>query len=46
MFDAACSNVGGIPSAIIFRFQHLMYSICKGYRFEMPTASRKTSPGH
>ena len=24
MFDATFSNVGGIPSANIFRFQHLM----------------------
>ena len=37
MFDAAFSDVGAIPSANIFRFQHLMYVFGEGYRFLMAT---------
>ena len=36
MFDAVFSDVGGIPSAKILWFQHLMYIFCEGYSFLMP----------
>ena len=44
MLDAVFSDVAGIPSAIIFRFQHLMWILGEEYRFQMPTWSRKASP--
>ena len=44
MFDAALSDVSGIPSAKFFQFQHLMWIFCEGYWLQMATWSTKTSP--
>ena len=39
MFGAACSDIGGLPSANLFWFQDLIQIFGEGYRFQMATWS-------
>ena len=44
MFDAALSDIGGIPCANLFQFQRLMSFFGEECMFQMAALSRKAPP--